>query len=156
MDVEIFLQKFTVKMFGSNYFSIFFLVACLGGLIAILPISLPSLTEPAIKFTDQAVLRNANSSEIPNALLASDNNAYAESIEETIMRIKRNVVVTGIITGSLGEKSALFQIEGMPDRLFNINTQLMDGFIIKEITSKYVLLKNQQGEETFFLYVNQT
>ena len=63
------------------------------------------------------------------------------------------MVVTGTITGTLGQESAIFQIEGMADRLFNINTQLMDGFIIKEITNSYVVLKNQTGNEAFSLYV---
>ena len=82
------------------------------------------------------------------------NNFYQyETIEETIARLKRDVVVTGTITGTLGQESAIFQIEGMADRLFNINTQLMDGFIIKEITNSYVVLKNQTGNEAFSLYV---
>lgn len=81
------------------------------------------------------------------------NSGYYETIEETITRIKRDVIVTGTITGVSGQESALFQIEGMEDRAFLINTQLMDGFIIKEITNSYVVLKNQVGNETFSLYV---
>ena len=83
-----------------------------------------------------------------------DNNAgYYETIEETIARLKRDVIVTGTILGTPGQESALFQIEGMADRLFKINTQLMDGFIIKEITTSNVVLKNQVGNETLTFYV---
>ena len=85
--------------------------------------------------------------------LINNNVGHYETIEETIARLKRDVVVTGTITGTLGQESAMFQIEGMADRLFKINTQLMDGFIIKEITNSYVVLKNQIGNEAFSLYV---
>jgi hypothetical protein len=76
-----------------------------------------------------------------------------EIIEETIARLKKEVVVTGTITGIPGEETAYFKIEGMADRAFLINTQLMDGFIIKEITETRVILKNQIGKETFVLNV---
>lgn len=92
-----------------------------------------------------------NLSKPPNPI--NKNITNNEAIEETIARLKHDVVVTGTILGMLGQKSALFQIEGMADRLFKINTQLMDGFIIQEITSSYVVLKNQIGNETFTLYV---
>lgn len=88
----------------------------------------------------------------PSQLTANNIDHY-ETIEETIARLKRDVIVTGTITGTLEQESAMFQIEGMADRLFKINTQLMDGFIIKEITGSYVVLKNQAGNETFSLYV---
>lgn len=78
---------------------------------------------------------------------------HYETIEETIARIKKDVIVTGTVTGLPGEETAFFQIEGMADRAFLINTQLMDGFIIKEITETHVILKNQIGEETFILNV---
>jgi hypothetical protein len=78
---------------------------------------------------------------------------HYETIEETIERLKRDVVVTGTIIGMPGQESALFQIEGMPDRSFKINTQLMDGFIITKITEKDITLKNQIGNETLTLYV---
>lgn len=81
------------------------------------------------------------------------NSGYYETIEETITRIKRDVIVTGTITGTPGQESALFQIEGMDDLSFNIHTQLMDGFIITEIAENQVVLKNQIGEETFSLKV---
>ena len=74
-----------------------------------------------------------------------------ETIDQTIARIKRDVIVTGTITGIAGKESAMFQIEGMADMPFQINTQLMDGFIITEITKDHVVLKNQIGEETFTL-----
>ena len=67
-----------------------------------------------------------------------------ETIEETITRIKRDVVVTGTVTGIPGKETAYFQIEGMSDRAFLINTQLMDGFIINEITETQIILKNQK------------
>jgi len=76
-----------------------------------------------------------------------------ETIQETIARIKRDVNVTGTILGAPGQETALFQIEGMADRSFKINTQLMDGFIITQITNKHVVLKNQIGNETFALDV---
>lgn len=85
--------------------------------------------------------------------LASNDSGHYETVEEIIARIKRNVIVTGTMIGVPGEETAIFQIEGMADRLFKINTQLMDGFIIKEITNTYVVLKNQIGKETFSLYV---
>ena len=76
-----------------------------------------------------------------------------ETIEETIERIKKDVVVTGTILAGSGQELAIFQIEGMPDRSFKINTQLMDGFIITKITEKDITLKNQIGNETLTLYV---
>ncbi|MCK4704916.1 MAG: hypothetical protein KAT90_05515 [Gammaproteobacteria bacterium] len=81
------------------------------------------------------------------------NSGHYRTIEETIARLKRNVVVTGTVTGTAGEESALFQIEGMPDRPFIINTQLMDGFIITEITQNQVILKNQSSDDFFSLPV---
>lgn len=83
----------------------------------------------------------------------SSNFGYYETIKETIVRIKKDVVVTGSLVGKPGEEMAYFQIEGMPDRPFKINTQLMDGFIITEITNHFVVLKNQSGDETFSLMV---
>ncbi len=80
-------------------------------------------------------------------------NGLREPIEKTIARIKHNVVVTGTLTGSPGQESAVFQIEGMEDRRFHINTQLMDGFIIRKITGSTVVLKNQVGSETISLHV---
>ena len=79
----------------------------------------------------------------------SSNFGHYETIEETIARLKRDVRVTG----APGQEVALFQIEGMPDRSFKINTQLMDGFIITEITNNHVALKNQIGDETFTIRV---
>lgn len=78
---------------------------------------------------------------------------YYESTEEIMARLKKDVIVTGTITGIPGEETALFKIEGMPDRSFGINTQLMDGFIITEITENAVVLKNQQGNEHFTIQV---
>jgi len=83
----------------------------------------------------------------------NNNLDHHETIEETIARIKRDVIVTGTVIGTPGKESALFQIENMPDRAFNINTQLMDGFIITEITQNQVSLKNQNGDEFFSLPV---
>ena len=65
----------------------------------------------------------------------------------------RDVRVTGTLTGTPGRQSALFRIEGMPDRAFSIDTQLMDGFVITEIGKDYVVLKNQVGPESFTLEV---
>jgi len=76
-----------------------------------------------------------------------------ETIDQTISRIKKDVVVTGTLTGITGKESAIFSIEGMPGKVFFTNTQLMDGFIIKEITSTQVVLKNQLGDETISLKV---
>ena len=84
----------------------------------------------------------------------SSNFGYYETIKETIARIKRDVYVRGTIISAPGEEVALFQIEGMPDRSFKINTQLMDGFIITEITNHHVVLKNQIGDETFSIRVS--
>ena len=83
----------------------------------------------------------------------SSNFGHYETIEETIARIKRDVYATGAIISAPGQEVALFQIEGMPDRSFKINTQLMDGFIITEITNHHVALKNQIGDETFTIKV---
>ena len=82
-----------------------------------------------------------------------ENFGHYETIEETIVRIKRDVIVTGTITGTPGKESAMFQIEGMADRSFNINTQLMDGFIIIDINQKRIILKNQSGDESFSMPV---
>lgn len=71
-----------------------------------------------------------------------------ETIDETITRLKRDVIVTGTVTGTPGQETATFSIETMADRSFKINTQLMDGFIITEIHPAYVMLKNQSGNET--------
>jgi len=76
---------------------------------------------------------------------------HYETISETIARIKRDVVVTGTVIGTPGQELAFFQIEGMADRPFKINTQLMDGFIITEISKDHVVLKNQSGDETIVL-----
>ena len=83
----------------------------------------------------------------------SNNSDSYETIEKTIARIQRDVIVTGTITGNAGQELAIFQIEGMPDSSFKINTQLMDGFIIVGITENHVVLKNQIGDETFSLQV---
>ena len=106
-------------------------------------------TESGLNTVNEESTMNINKPPQP----AGNNVGHYETIEETIARLKRDVVVTGTITGTLGQESAIFQIEGMADRLFKINTQLMDGFIIKEITNSYVVLKNQTGNETFSLYV---
>lgn len=76
---------------------------------------------------------------------------HYETIEETMARIKKNVVVTGTLESTQGQKTALFQIEGMPDRSFQLYTQLMDGFIITEISDNGVVLKNQAGDERIYL-----
>jgi hypothetical protein len=126
-------------------------------------------TDPAAVFPeiekgpDSALETKSTSLEEPislnESLQATDNNTnsrnfgYYETIEETIARIKRDVYVTGVIIAAPGQEIALFQIEGMTDRPFNINTQLMDGFIITEITNRHVVLKNQTGDEAFSLRI---
>jgi len=80
---------------------------------------------------------------------------HYESIEETISRLRKDVLVTGTTMSIPGEESAIVQIEGLSERIFKINTQLMDGFIIEKITSRRVLLKNQSGEETISLIVGR-
>lgn len=102
----------------------------------------------------QAPLTNFTRGQLPadNNPEHSQQDRY-ETIEETIARIKKDVIVTGTIKGVSGEEVAYFQIEGMKDRAFLIDTQLMDGFIIEEITNSYVVLKNQVGDETFYLHV---
>ncbi len=85
----------------------------------------------------------------------NSNFGHYETIEETIARIKRDVFVTGTIIGTLGQETGFFQIEGMPDRSFKINKQLMDGFIITGITENRVILKNQTGNEIIFLDVGK-
>ena len=91
---------------------------------------------------------NESSHDIDNS-----NSGSYETIEGTIARINRDVIVTGTITGTPGQESAIFQIEGMPDLSFQINTQLMDGFIITDITENQIVLKNQIGDESFSLNV---
>ena len=81
------------------------------------------------------------------------NSRHYETIEETIARIKRDAIVTGTVTGTAGEESAIFQIKSMPDRSFNINTQLMDSFIITDISQNQIILKNQMGNESFSMTV---
>ncbi len=76
-----------------------------------------------------------------------------ESVAEIIARIKQDVIVTGTILGIPGQEAAIFQIEGMEDRVFRIGTQLMDGFIISDISSSEVTLRNQVGPEVFNLSV---
>ena len=114
---------------------------------------------------DLALNTQTNRHELTTGLIASpqiadnrtDNNSFGhyETIEETIARIKRDVYVTGAIIGTPGREFALFRIEGMPDRSFSINTQLMDGFIITGITDNRVILKNQTGNEIIFLDVGK-
>lgn len=76
-----------------------------------------------------------------------------ETLQQTMARLRRDVIVTGTITGIPGEEFAMFRIEGMPDRLFKLHSQLMDGFIIQQITTTEVVLKNQRGDETLVLTV---
>jgi len=92
------------------------------------------------------------SSRMPISTDSAEHGHY-ESIEEIIARIKRDVIVTGTFTGRHGAESALFRIEGMPDRSFDIHTQLMDGFIITRIDRNQVILKNQSGDESLSLPV---
>ena len=89
-------------------------------------------------------------SENSNAKISLD---QYETIQETITRIKRDVHVTGTLISTPGMEQAFFQIEGKPDKSFDVNTQLMDGFIITKITDQQVVLKNQIGDETFSLTV---
>lgn len=86
-------------------------------------------------------------SDSKSASKANQHEGHYETIQETIERLKRDVVVTGTITGAPGLESAMFRIEGMADRQFMINKQLMDGFIIREITKMNVVLVNQAGHE---------
>lgn len=83
------------------------------------------------------------------------NSDQLETIEQTIARIKRDVIVTGTITGISGEESAIIQIKNMTDRSFRINTHLMDGFIIVNITPNHIILKNQR-DKSFFMSVQST
>lgn len=83
----------------------------------------------------------------------STSTGHYETLEETMARIKRDVNVTGTIMGVAGKEVAFFQIEGLPDQPFKVNTQLMDGFLITSITKDHVVLKNQLGVETLFLDV---
>ena len=96
-----------------------------------------------------------DSNQFTNNLVDTSNVGHYETIEETIARIKRDVYVTGSIISTPGKEEALFQIEGMPDRSFSINTQLMDGFIITGITDNRVILKNQTGDEVIFFDVGK-
>ena len=73
---------------------------------------------------------------------------HYETINETVERLKRDVVLTATFNISPDKAFALFQIEGMMDRSFKLNTQLMDGFIITNISDNKVTLKNQIGNET--------
>ena len=73
---------------------------------------------------------------------------HYETINETVERIKRDVVLSATFNISPDKAFALFQIEGMMDRSFKLNTQLMDGFIITNISDNKVTLKNQVGNET--------
>ena len=96
-----------------------------------------------------------DSTQFTNNLADSSNVGHYETVKETIARIKRDVYVTGSLISTPGEEAALFRIEGMPDRSFSINTQLMDGFIITGITDNRVILKNQTGNEIIFLDVGK-
>ena len=111
-------------------------------------------SELSIKTTVHKETITLNESSQGNDNIADNGNFSAyDTIEETIARIKQDVYVTGTIIGTPGQETALFQIEGMADLSFKINTQLMDGFIIKQITNDKVILKNQIGEETIELWV---
>lgn len=74
-----------------------------------------------------------------------------ETIEETMARLKRDVIVTGAVLGSGNNKSAFFSVEGNPDKEFKIETQLMDGFIITDISASQVTLKRRHGSEMITL-----
>ena len=89
-------------------------------------------------------------------IINKGNSVHNETIEQSIARIKRDVVVTGTFIGTAGAESALFQIKDKPDQSFNISAQLMDGFIITEITQNQVILKNQSGDESFFIPVQSS
>lgn len=144
-------------------FSTGLLVLLVGGVFLIwnvssLVSSLGSLISDVSSHTVQGTNLSMHEEAISIApILVSENNTdnistgHYETIEETIARIRRDVNVTGVIVGSPGEEIAFFQIEGLPDRPFKIDTQLMDGFIITEITNNKVVLKNQVGEETVSL-----
>ena len=108
--------------------------------------------EQTAKTTSQVEILSLNEQSQDTASL---NRGLYETIEETISRIKRDVHVTGAIISTPGQEVALFQIEGMPDRSFSINTQLMDGFIITGITDNRAILKNQTGNEIIFLDVGK-
>lgn len=111
-------------------------------------------SELAINTTSQEEAKSLNEShQITENSSVNNSFGHYETIDETIARIKRDVQVTGAILGAHGQEKAFFQIEGMPDRSFKINTQLMDGFIITAITHNHVVLKNQSGDETFSLSV---
>ncbi len=103
---------------------------------------------------EEAVSLN-DSTQLTSNLADRSNFGHYETIEETIARIKRDVHVTGAIISAPGQQSALFQIEGLPDRSFSINTQLMDGFIITGITENRVILKSQTGNEIIFLDIGK-
>ena len=103
----------------------------------------------------EATINLNNPLQIVNNNTDSSNFGHYETIDETIARIKRDVQVTGALIGARGQEAALLQIEGMPDRSFKINTQLMDGFIITGITENRVILKNQTGNEIIFLDVGK-
>jgi hypothetical protein len=105
----------------------------------------------AAGFTERAV--PDASPHILNNSTDSGKSGHYESIEEIIARIKRDVIVTGTVTGTQGTESAIFRIERMPDRSFDINTQLMDGFIITRISHNQITLKNQSGDESFSMPV---
>ena len=87
-----------------------------------------SATETAVKINSApAITEIIKDNDKESDLTVANINSYYETINETIARLKRDVVVTGAITGTSGQESAMFKIEGMPDREFLINTQLMIG-----------------------------
>jgi len=107
------------------------------------------MTSPGISDQGHTVLSSYDPVSEPSPI------GHYETINETIARLKKDVVLSATMLREAGKKSAYFQIEGMDDREFYINTQLMDGFIITEITENHVLLKNQTGPESFVLKIRQ-
>lgn len=113
-----------------------------------------SITELNITANKKEKIKNTNQISKDNSISAGKGDAgNAEPIQQAIARINRDVIVTGTLTGAPGKESATFQIEGMADRVYKIDTQLMDGFIIKKITGATVTLKNQIGDEIIILHV---
>ena len=84
---------------------------------------------------------------------SSVGDGYFETVDEIITRLERDVVLTATLKGESTYESAIFRIEGLPERRFKLGHQLMDGFIIVEIGPNSVRLKNQIGPEQFRIFL---
>lgn len=119
-------------------------------------------TQPVEDFVITDITQNQNidygSVDIPTNVSPqlTDNSKldHYEITEKIITRIKKEVTVTGTTTDILGEESAMIKIgAGDKGTSFNINSQLMDGFVIIEIFENEIFLQHPVSYETFSIKV---